>query len=88
MKLIILFCSILPIVSFNEKLCMNCKYFKNSFFRDNKFGKCSLFPKEETNKYHLVDGSPSIPETEYTYCSTARSYDDMCGTDGFYFVKK
>jgi len=85
---IILFCYVLPIFSLQEKLCVNCKYFKKTFLSDNKFGKCSLFPKEETTKYHLVDGSSNKPETEYTYCSIARSYNDMCGSDGFYFSKK
>jgi hypothetical protein len=85
-------CSIfLPVYSFKgekQKLCINCKYFKKNFLSNNKIGKCSLFPREETNRYHLVDGSPNIPEIEYTYCSIAREHDYMCGKTGTLFVKK
>jgi len=83
-------CFILPVFSFEgdkQKLCMNCKYFKKNFLSDNKFGKCSLFPREETTTYYLVDGSPNRPE-DYYYCSTAREYDSMCGKTGTLFIKK
>ena len=62
------------------KLCIDCKYFtKNLFFMPNKFGKCSLFLKEQEDDDFLVNGIRNI---EYYYCSTARNYDSMCGKEG------
>ena len=89
MKCMLLFCSILSIFALKgENLCINCKHFKKDLFEINKFGKCSLFPREIHNKHHLVDGSPNIPINEYFYCSTARGYEDMCGKMGILFEKK
>ena len=86
---------ILPIFCLKEitpKICVNCKFFKNSFtsdnrLRDNKYGKCSFFSTVEkhTNINFLVTG---IQEINYFYCSTAREYNDMCGKEGKMYVKK
>jgi len=90
----IIFCAfILPFNSMKPKLCVNCKFFKNEYIIFNRFGKCSLFPKDEEpidkNDIHfLVDGTKNIKEIEYYFCSTARNYDDMCGKEGKRFQQK
>jgi hypothetical protein len=53
---------------------------------DTKYGKCSLFPTKERGYKFLVDGKED--PTEYYYCSTARSSDDMCGVEGKKYVRK
>ena len=81
MKIIILICGVLPIFSFEplkQKMCTNCKYFKNNYFSVNHLGKCSLFPLEKTNR----------TDADYTYCSIARGSDYMCGKKGDLFIKK
>jgi len=66
------------------KLCINCKYFRNNLFQDPEYGKCSLFTKKiNTN---LVTGITNYKN--YYYCSTARSFEDMCYIDGKFYVKK
>jgi hypothetical protein len=90
MKCILLFCSILSIFAFdpNPKLCINCKHFKKNFWMEKKFGKCTLFPRENNSKNHLVDGKHDIQIDDYFYCSTARSFDSMCGETGIFFENK
>jgi hypothetical protein len=66
----------------NEKLCKNCKFFKKKLFDENKFGHCTRFPFQATNNYFLVDGVKDTSPTSYHYCSTARSFDHMCGPEG------
>jgi hypothetical protein len=69
------------------RLCIDCKYFTKDFLNNNKFGKCSLFPIEEYNKCFLVD-RVNIQNIRYSFCSIARSRDDMCGEKGKLFIKK
>ena len=89
--IIIIFCSIiLPIISLKEikpKFCFNCKY----FITDNntgKFGKCSLFTKEEKNIYMLVNGISEDKNIEYHYCCVSRETEHMCGKEGKMYKKK
>jgi hypothetical protein len=88
--IIIIICSIIvPVFSLKEitpKLCVNCKFFTNSFANDNKYGQCSLFPKKEKKKEFLATGQ--IQNVEYKYCSVARYYDDMCGKEGKLYKNK
>jgi len=66
------------------KLCINCKY----FITDNntgKFGKCSLFPRKESDIYSLVNGIDNI---EYNHCSVSRNLENMCGKEGKMYKKK
>jgi hypothetical protein len=77
----------LPILSFKEitpKICINCKYFISNNNNNNKFSKCSLFPKEDN--YILVNGIHE--DKEYHYCSTSRRIDEMCGKEGKLYKKK
>jgi len=70
-------------------LCVNCKHFRYDFFSGKKFGKCALLPKvEEKNIYYLVNGEDKYTHTDYHFCSIARKYDDMCGTEGKLFESK
>lgn len=80
----------LPILSFKEiksKLCINCEYFITDH-DTNKFGKCSLFPKEENNIYSLVNGIHEDKNIEYHYCSSARELEHRCGKEGKMYKKK
>lgn len=86
--IVLLFCSfLLPIISFKQvkpKLCINCKYFIP--YNDNqRFGRCSFFPKKEGKINYLVTG---INENEYYFCSTVRDESSMCGEDGKNYKKK
>ena len=79
---------IIPVFSLKEttpNLCINCKFFMNNFISGNKYGKCSLFPKTETD-IDLVTGSKK--DYKYQFCSIARDYDDMCGKEGKKYIKK
>ena len=67
------------------KLCIDCKFFKKDLF-SNKYGRCSLFTREEDTKSFLVDGIDRT-RIEYQYCAIARKYDDMCGEEGKLYVK-
>ena len=71
----------LQVLAFNKpKLCVNCKF----FITDNdtgEFGKCALFPREDSNIYRLVNGN-GIENIDYYYCSTSRGTEDMCGKEG------
>ena len=69
------------------KLCVNCKYFVKEFFSQDKFGKCSLFPRHDDSKNYLVTGIDDRKQDLY-YCSTARSSDHMCGEDAKMYVPK
>ena len=69
-----------------EKICINCKYYQQSFLSHPVFARCKVFPRELDNKIeYLVSGRP---KTEYSFCSTARQYENMCGLNGKYYEKK
>ena len=76
------------VVSVKPKLCVNCKFFDVSTSVINKFGKCTLFPKEPKDEFFLVDGIKTIEPQEYNFCSVARDFDNMCGKDGKFYEKK
>ena len=80
--MILIFLSILlSVFSLNPtpKFCINCKFFTKSLNSEFKYGKCALFPLEKRDLQYLVCG---IRNTDYFYCSTARSCDKMCGIEG------
>lgn len=83
-----------PIKLTKPKLCVNCKYFIKpipyAYFSesDMEYGVCSLFPKSSDNRFKsLVTGISKNKITEYTYCSTARKFNDMCGEEGKKYKK-
>jgi hypothetical protein len=67
--------------------CVKCKFFKNNFFTDSKFGKCSLYPKSVENSDFFVTGIETPKKIEYTYCSVARTFESMCGEEGKFYQK-
>lgn len=85
---------LIPVLSSCTKFCVNCKYFipKQSIFLfpdyNSPFGKCGFYPDKIINNDFLVTGKPKSVKVDYYYCSTARSYDHMCGDVGKHFVKK
>ena len=87
-SILLIICSILlPVFSLNEfspKICINCKFFKNSVMIDNKFGKCSLYPTTERDDDFFVTGIDK--NVDYYYCSTVRNNDDMCGKEGKRYI--
>ena len=90
--LIFIYYSILSTLSVNStkpKLCIDCKFFRNDFFAGSSFGKCSMFPiQKDHNEYDLVTGAKRFTTHDYSYCSTSRKFDDMCGKDGKLYEKK
>lgn len=60
------------------KFCLNCKYLLRDNNDDTINGKCKKFPYVKNPKY-LVSGDEK--NMEYFFCSTARSHENMCGTD-------
>jgi len=72
--------------AYKTPLCVNCKFFKNNFYTESKFGKCTKFP-QNTIDYTLVDGI-SVKQQEYYYCSTAREMESMCGKEGKFYQHK
>ena len=79
MKIILLF---LSIVNAFDKLCMNCKHFKKDIFTPSKYTQCKKFLIIDKNVNYLIDGKRKEATKNMYYCSTARSFDHLCGEDG------
>ena len=80
MKIILLF-SIVSAIAF-DKLCINCKHFKKDIFTPSKYAQCKKFLIIDKNVNYLIDGKKKEEVKNMYYCSTARSFDDLCGEDG------
>ena len=52
-------------ISIMPKLCIDCKYYKNAFFKSNKYGKCT-----KVFSIDLVDGTRF-----YNYASSIRTLE-------------
>jgi len=86
--LIISYYYFLSVNAIKPKFCIKCKFFQKDIFTINKFGKCELFPTDkEINYSYLVDGKKDRI-TDYTYCSIARKFDNMCGPEAKFYEKK
>jgi hypothetical protein len=59
--------------------CIHCKHFINRP-TGPEYGKCRFFPIEQDS---LVTGKSA---EDYRYCSTARSYENLCGKKGKHYV--
>jgi len=76
------------------RFCKNCKYFvpELTFEGSTEYSKCSLFNTTTTltNNRYLVTGVDDGPRVhvEYTYCSTARTFQNMCGQEGKMYKRK
>ena len=75
-----LFLLVIPIFSLKYR---NCKHFITDN-KENIFGKCKMFPQIENKINYLING---IEKDGYTYCSTARQFEKMCGENGKMFEK-
>ena len=86
----VIICSIvlqtLSLKEIQPKLCINCKHFITDE-GNGEYGKCFLFPKTEDKTKYLVNGIQEN-NNEYSYCSTARTFDYMCGENGKMYKKK
>lgn len=79
MKIILLFLT--NVLAF-DKLCIHCKYFKKDIFTPAKYGQCKKFLIIDKNVNYLIDGKRKEETKNMYYCSTARSFDNLCGEDG------
>ncbi len=63
----------------DRPLCINCRWFDNGWFTQNRYGKCKA-PENATINY--VDGT-----TTYTlnFAVNARLLNDFCGETGKWF---
>ena len=77
-KIILLF--IMNVAAF-DKLCINCKHFKKDIFTPSKYAQCKKFIIIDKNVNYLIDGKKEESKNMY-YCSTARSFDNLCGEEG------
>ena len=93
-QLLIFFVTIISCYSLkidNTKFCVNCKYFQpHLHIDDKKFGKCLQFSKvtPELDDDYLVTGKIIDKPKIYTYASTARQFDFLCGLEGNLYEKK
>lgn len=88
--LCIFFYNILSTISAHQvkpKFCIDCKFFKNSFFTGSEFGKCSLLPEKKDDDTFLVNGYKNN-NIVFTYCSIARRYEYLCGKEGKFYERK
>uniref|UniRef100_A0A6C0HTZ6 Uncharacterized protein n=1 Tax=viral metagenome TaxID=1070528 RepID=A0A6C0HTZ6_9ZZZZ len=92
--LIILFVTILSCHSLqveNIKFCINCKYFKiklGNSYNELEYGKCLKFPKKlnpPITPEYLVTSIPKESILEYSYATTARQLEYMCGEEGKFY---
>ena len=81
MKLILLFVGIVSAFAF-DKLCINCKHFKKDIFTPSKYAQCKKFLIIYKNVNYLIDGKRKEETKNLYYCSTARSFDNLCGEKG------
>jgi len=83
---------------YSGKVCMKCRYFLYHY-KPNQ-GKCAAFPfvppvDHATERQRLAEllvtgYAPPIemPPIDYTYCTTARTDETMCGVEGTRFEPK
>jgi hypothetical protein len=78
---VILLVSIVSAIAL-DKLCMNCKHFKKDIFTSSKYAQCKKYLIIDKNVNYLIDGKRKEETKNMYYCSTARSFDNLCGEDG------
>ena len=66
------------------KFCVNCKYYILPLHYKESDGRCTLFPLQKSD--FLVAGTRN--PTSFSYCSIARTWEDMCGKNATKYVKK
>jgi len=63
------------------KFCYNCRYFVSDGDTE-EFARCSLFQTIYNKGPFLVSGVENTPTFVYTFCSTARIFNHLCGEEG------
>ena len=63
------------------KFCYNCRYFVSDGDTE-EFATCSLFQTIYNKGPFLVSGVENTPTFVYTFCSTARIFNHLCGEEG------
>jgi len=88
--LLFIFAIMTQTASYKEKFCFNCKFFipPNDRDIDINYGKCKMFQNTIENNNFLISGVRSEIDISYMYCSTARSFESLCGPYGHYHVRK
>ena len=74
MKFLLIFISIVPIMSLSKKLCINCRHFIKPKSQ-NEIGKCELFP--------ILN---NFDQNQYLDSNQSRG-NYMCGKKGRYYEK-
>ena len=69
------------------KFCIDCAHFIPDNGGNAEFGKCKIFSFVEKDKY-LLTGIKKDLLTDYTYCSTAREINWLCGNNGKKYISK
>ena len=88
MKFVLVFHFIFSVLSLEPRLCVNCKFFKNDLFQEDKLGKCLKSPIVNDIDYFLVNGMKRSEKIDYVYCSIVRKYNPNCGPEGKLFEQK
>ena len=77
---------LLPLAcALQSKSCITCKHFINA--SHNRYAKCKKFPILVDTMEDLVSGYNKHQNTDYNYCSTARTFGFMCGENGKRYEK-
>lgn len=74
-------------IAINTRFCVNCKYIIPNNDLGIEYSTCSLFENIDNQKY-LISGNSDDIERGFYSCSSARSFESMCGKDGKKYEKK
>ena len=67
--------------------CNNCVHFIPCPVGE-EFGQCSMFPIVKKDNFLVTGKKKPTTQEEYSYCSTARTFNHMCGKRGHLFFPK
>lgn len=72
------------------KFCNYCKFYRPfiEWPAEKTMGKCSYFPLEYKESYNLVSGELIESASDYEFCYNARSFENLCGNSGKYYLPK
>jgi hypothetical protein len=73
----------------STKNCFNCKYYiQNKYVNDIIFAKCIYYPIKLDKVFDLISGKLIEDNSDYQYCITARTYNNLCGSSGKNYQEK
>jgi hypothetical protein len=70
------------------KFCVNCVHFTTDKNLGDAYGTCNLFPVKEQDTNFLITGEHKINPVENYFCSSARTFNWLCGERGRLFFPK